>query len=452
MEEFFIILNWFLCLVTALALLLVVWRQRFLLLKPSLIVVASYHLMIQWSATLNASQLAAFLPDPWTFALLAHGFPLAGLLVSVGFGRRQAREVWHRLQHPVAVPRYARRGALGVLAGSVMVLALFYLLQVPFQSTGLYAVFFDPANSALAREYSLKLLDSPALQYGFSFMALVFSPLLAVLLAEAIGSNFVRRRLVAAAGFTLALGGVLVVVSLTGARSFAVTLLLTVVLAWYLRRGLPVKVLQVVVLLVCVLTLPTLFTIFREGKELTLATFGTYLQQLILDRVLYVPMETAMWYTHYAQTNGFWGVAAIPKLATLLGVQPVNVMNVIGLAYTSYGIDSIYANTGYVFAYYSYFGLIALPFCLLGLWFLDVALLFYQGLSDNLLLACVASVSVASLSFVSVEYTTVWLTNGFGILLGVCWLIDRLNRLFSWRSLGRPSLFAPPDRPADKTG
>lgn len=449
MEDLFITLNWLLCLLTAFTLMLVVWRQRFLLLKPSLIVIASYHLMIQWSTTLNAAKLLSFLPDPWTFALLAHGFPLAGLLVSVGFGRRRARAVWRRLQQPQAVPPSARRKAITLLAGSELALVAFYLLQVPFQSTGLYAVLFNPSNAALAREYSLKLLASPALQYGFSFMALVFSPLLAVLLAEAIGSNFVRRRFVAVAGLSAALGGVLVAVSLTGARSFAVTLLLTVVLAWFLRRGLPINVLQVILLLVCILTLPTLFTIFREGKELTWSTFGAYLQQLILDRILYVPMETAMWYAQYAQIHGFWGVAAIPKLATLLGVEPVNVLNVIGLAYTNYGIDSVYANTGYVFAYYSYFGLISLPFSLLGLWLLDVALIFYQGLSDNLLLACVASVSVASLSFVSVEYTTVWLTNGFGILLGVCWLVDRLYRRRPQRR--RPLLISPPTMPTDET-
>ncbi|MFC1461722.1 hypothetical protein ACFLQR_04310, partial [Verrucomicrobiota bacterium] len=97
----FVFCNWFFCVFTSTLLVIIIWHQRFLLIKPSFIVICFFHIMIQWAATVNSPSIEVYLPDPWAFALLAQGFPLIGLMVSMWIGRRNARTVWQRLAlHP----------------------------------------------------------------------------------------------------------------------------------------------------------------------------------------------------------------------------------------------------------------------------------------------------------------------------------------------------------------
>jgi hypothetical protein len=424
----FAVASWVFCLLTSLLLFWALGRWRFLLIKPSIFFLLCFHVFIQWPAAVFAGDIQTFLSDPWSFGLMAQGFPLAGFAVSLSFGGRSARIVWNRLQHPKQVRRFSRRRAMWILGGCTVAIVAYYLSRVPLRSTGLYAVVFDPSAATLARESSLKLLADPLLQYGYSFLASVFAPLLAVLLAGALGRSVGRRRVFRSAMLLLAIVAVIAASSLTGARSFAATILMTVAVAWLLRRGFPFNPLYAVIAGVVVLAVPVILTILREGLTLDPRTFGNYLQLLIVDRVFYAPLETGMWFAQYAEKHGLLGVAAIPKLAQLFGIKAVNAPNLIGQIYTPWKYAFINANTGYVLAYYAYFGLASLPFSLMALWALDVALLAYRKISDNLLLACVASGSVATIGLISMEYSTVWLSGGFGVLLVVAFVVDRACR------------------------
>ena len=53
-----------------------------------------------------------------------------------------------------------------------------YLREVPFLSTGLARMFSSQAESAIAREESLKLISNPVIKYGYTFHMKVFAPLL----------------------------------------------------------------------------------------------------------------------------------------------------------------------------------------------------------------------------------------------------------------------------------
>ena len=59
------------------------------------------------------------------------------------------------------------------------------------------------------------------------------------------------------------------------------------------------------------------------------------------------------------------------------------------------------------------FGLLAYPFCIIGVWLLDLAMRFYHKIGDYILLGCVAAVNVATIALISTDYTTVLVTNGF---------------------------------------
>jgi hypothetical protein len=439
----FVLLNWFGCLFTSLLLGLILWRQRFLIVKPSLIVILFFHLMVQWATTVDSPRIEPYLPNPWAFALLAQGFPLIGVLISVWTWRHSASVIWGRLRQSKPTSARMLRNAIVLLACYLAVFVPLYLAMMPYNATGLYALLTDPLQAGQARENSLKLIGNPLITYGYAFMASVFAPLIAVLLADALSQNLKRKRLISSLSLTLGIVGVLVVVSLTGARSYAATILLTIVFAALLRRGFPLNPIYLGLAAISVLALPTLISILREGRTVEWDVFWTYLNQAILGRVFYAPMLTGLMHAHYAQVTGYIGVAGIPRLATLFGMEPINVGSLIYQIYVNDGLESGLANTSYVFSYYADFGLIALPVSLIGLWILDAAVWVYRKISDRMLLSCVASVSVASVMFTSAEYTTVLLTGGFTVLLFVAWGVDRLSgiriRLLP-RSLPHPPL------------
>ena len=369
--------------------------------------------------------IETYLPDPYAFAFIAHTFPLLGLLISYSCGNRNAWLIWQRICLPTDLNSLMRFKAGIVLAGLILFFMLYYLSIVPFTRTGLYMVFADPDNSALAREYSLKLVTDVIVRYGYGFMASAFAPLLAVMLANSIvistDSDLIVRNIFS----VFAIVFLLFVVSLTGARSFAAMIIMTIICSYLLKKGLPLNPLSIVVAIVLILLFPAILSILREGRIVSIDEVFNYILGPISRRVFIDPVRGAISYAHYAQTTGFFGIAAIPKLAGLFDVVPVNAPNIIGLLYESQAISSISSNTSFVFSYYSYFGLIALPFSLILLWMLDLGIWVYRRLSANLLLPCVASINVACLSFIFSDYTTVLLTHGIILLLLSSLIIDK---------------------------
>lgn len=385
--------------------------------------------MIQWAATINSGYIAFYLPDPVSFAFLVHGFPLIGLSVSFFTQFRNAKIVWCRLTDPDYLYSKLNTKVILILTVCIILISAFYLYSVPFEQTGLFAIFTNSENAAIARENSLKTLSNALVKYSYSFMLFALAPLLAVLLAILFVQSLNKKRQFQSLAIAIVITGILFLVSLTGERSPSAFIILTIVFALFLNKGLLVTRSNIILALmatVAVLALPTLLTILREGKAISLPIFWRYLTNGILKRVFYSPMEAGLHYVHYAQTMHFFGVAGIQKIAILFGVEPIDTPNLIGLKYEYSGIKTVSANACYVLTYYSYFGLCSLFLSLIGLWLLDFAVWIYRRLSDSSLLACVASVSIVSIYFVSGDYTTVLLTNGFGIILIVVCSLDLL--------------------------
>jgi hypothetical protein len=425
----YIFLNWVLCLTTSVLLVMLFLRHRYMFIKPSIMVIVFFHLRIQWTATVEALYIESFLPDPWVFLLLTQGFPLLGLLGSLGIGNRAARAVWRRILEPRPVSPRVRRKTIVLLGSYVALFLPIYFQYIPFSSTGLYTIIADPAGSALARESSLKLVDNALVRYGYSFMISVFAPLLSVPLADALLQNLKRRRFLRGLVALALLGSLLVAVSLTGARANAAKIILIILFAAFLRRGLRFNPIYVGLAILVVLTLPTVLTILRQGLTVNWLLFWRYLDRAVLYRLFGITMDVGLWHVHYAQTVGFVGVQGHPRLAALFGMEPVNVSNLVGLAYSENPLPTVLANTSYVYAYYAYFGLVSFFFSLPGLWLLDAVLWVYRRIGDNLLLPCVASVSMISSVFIGTEYTIALLTNGFAIVPVVALVLDRLCRI-----------------------
>jgi hypothetical protein len=183
---------------------------------------------------------------------------------------------------------------------------------------------------------------------------------------------------------------------------------------------------RIALLFALVLAPAVLLTVLREGKTLTGSVFYDYLTRAIFSRVFEIPIAMGAFYVHYAQTYGGFGVAGMAKLATLLGVDPINTPNVIGSLYSGSRLLTVSANSGYLFAYYGYFGMVALPLSLIGVWLLDLAVPLYMRLRLQILLPTVAATSLTTLSFMSSDYTPVLVTHGFAVVVLIAWFLNRV--------------------------
>lgn len=422
----FVVFNVVFALLSTIVIVFALWRDRFLVVKPSFVVVTAFHVLIQWPATVEASHVAAFLESPYPFAYLVHGFVLLGALGSVSFGRRSAKSVWSRL---VALPPSAviNPAAIVFLLILTVAIAAFYLSVVPPSSSGLYAVLTGSGASATVREESLKLIASPLVRYSYSFLMSIVGPFLAVTMTLVARDNLKRGNVIAASFSLFGIAGVLVVVSLTGARSPAAQIILVMLIALFIQKGFPIRVRYLLIGTLLVLSVPIAFTILREGRVIGASLVLEYLRAVLIDRVFIAPMEVAQWYVHYAETHGYFGVQAIPKMAVLFDVPPVNVPNIVGLTYEPDPLPTVNANVSYVFSYYSYFGAIAFPFALGGLYALDLALWVYGRLSEAMLLPAVAVVTLSSLAFIHSDYSTVLITHGFIPALVLAVVVDRMT-------------------------
>ena len=220
-------------------------------------------------------------------------------------------------------------------------------------------------------------------------------------------------------------------VSLPGDRSTPGEIILAIILANLLDNIKKLNPLLIIIGLLLVVFPAILLSMIREGIALTFENFWLTLSLGIFGRIFWSPVLTGIWYVHYAQTQGFWGIVGIRKLASFLELEGVNIPNHIGLNYMDGVIDSVNANTSFVFAYYSYFGLMGLLLCLILLLCLDYGITVASRLSNGLLIPCLSVLALNSLDFISSDYTTVLLTGGFLVTLFTVTILDKIVKNLS---------------------
>lgn len=426
--ELYFCLNIILCLITSILLIYNLYRKRFLLIKPSIILLIFYHVQIQISGSLLSMETYNYLPKPYEFMILLHGFPLIGLIGSLLFSLKKAEHTYNRVINVEIKFNISIVGSLLLIITTILII---YLRYIPFNQTGLYAILFQPEKSAIARENSLKLLDSVFVRYAFTFLKNVFAPLLFTYLLFWGYKHFKNKSLIKVSLITILLSYISFAVLLPGARSTLAFLILGFFYAFYLKKGAPIKLKYFATSFLIVVSVPVILSILREGKNLTLSLFFKYLSTGIFNRIFVVPFDTGLWHAHYAQIHGFIGISGIPKLATLYGVDSINVPMLIYQLYSPYAhvIDSGFANTSYVFSYYSFFGLSSLILSLIALWILDIVIIVYNMISDRLLIPTISAMFIAIISLVSIDYTTALLTGGILIIPVVALFLDNLGRI-----------------------
>ena len=431
---------------------------RFLFVKPSVLVLLYSHVFLQWPACIYAGTVEGFLPEPVALLVVLHGYVLLGLAGAGLTMRVSARRVWEGVRRGQGV--YAGELALAatMVAGVCGVLVGMYLAVVPWRATGLYAILVEGVGASEARESSLKLLAKPAAKYAYSFASAAAAPLLAAV-AGMLVVTAARARSWGSVAYAVALLGLAgTVVSLSGARIGLVNLVAVVAMVVLFRRGLTLRPTTLPLIVVAALAPAAILSFMREGGSV-LDFPGRALEYLgyVWKRAFVTPFEMGLWFMQYEQTSGTMGWGGIPRLAQLFDVRPLDAANLIGLTYAprveTGVLPTVGANAGYIFTTYAYGGVVLAPLTLLALWALDSALLVYERLRESVLIPTIASVSVSALMFLQSDYTIVWLTHGFGVLLILglmtsAWL--GLVGRFRWGGRVKPAELE--EAPVDRAG
>jgi len=442
--SFFVITNFVFTFISTYCLIRLFQVRRYVFIKPSIVLLSYTNIFLQWPAAIFSGYYEAWLPNPYTMMFLIHGYVLIGLAGSISTMEEEAKNIWNKTRLAIGSDhsRAYLRSIIALTAVLIFVLIL-YLLYVPITSTGLYAILFDPLSSGMAREESLKLLENRGVIYAFSIMTSSIAPLLMGLLTMVLIGNNAINKAIKYPGSVFIIILTAIAVSLTGARSGLFNMIVVVCFVILWKKGFSIHPVFLVLLAFFVLSPAIIMTLLREGIGIEDFS-GLYFSYMgsILNRIFFMPFHVGCWYMHYAQENGPLGIGAIPKLAKLLRVEPLDGPNIIGLIYGPqyYGkavLGSISATSGYLFGLYGYFGIISFPISLLALWLTDISVYLYRRLELFALIPCLASINLSTLMFVQSDYTVVILTHGFALILLLSLALSYLGRVGYFDSLWR---------------
>lgn len=422
---------------TLLALTVLAWlfiRRPQVFVRPSMQVLAFYHLLIQWPVAYLSRFIESWVHDQWHVFVLVHGFVLIGIPLALASSRRTVSEIWTRLRGD-GTGAADNAWAVNALFVAAIGCAAVYLTAVDITETGLYVLLTDPVHAAQARVESLKALPSMLPKYALNVLSSTIAPLFTAFAvfawlhrAHARRWNALYPVLLLPVVWTLAL--------LSGAKGIAVFLVMVVVATylWDRRLRLPLAAAVLAIPVMLVPAVAYVVVIANAHYEVGAMALMDRLAEAILKRAFLVPATTGIWHIDYAQTEGVVGIAGQLKLASALGVESMRLPMVIGQYYgPAYYGDEVAthfsANTGFLFTAYACFGLYGLPLALAMLLCCDLPLILLRLLPRPWLVPAMGATSVAVLKFIQSDYTTVWLTHGFGLIVVAAWALWAMREL-----------------------
>lgn len=384
------------------------------IIRPSIWVTLSIIVQIGGAAAFSGFDHFGLFQNAQVFASLTILFPLLVLswaLVTPAYSMT-AKDLFRRCRATnsyVSPLRHDERLALLFIGTLSICILIYYFFRVPLMSTGLATIIIDPARAAIAREESLKLLEAP-LRYSYSFHRAIFAPIVLAILTvwkpAGVWTNISR-------GFLLII--LILSVMLSGSRSTAGNMVLIMSFVYLLKKGLFRGGIMVLAAAFCAVLIITLITIARMGADsaFSMAEIFRLLAGGVAQRVFLVPYETGVWTNLFAQDNGLLGVSNIRPLAALADVQFIDLPNVVGLTYVVNPLDSVSANTCFLFDYQASFGLInGWILSLILLCSLDSCLYAFRPLKGRLLPAIIACFMLALRALSSAAFTTSLLSHG----------------------------------------
>lgn len=390
-------LNVFVALTMTVLLVRVYQKFRYILVKPSFLLVVWSHIFFQWPMAIYSSYYVDWLEHPAPLFILVHGFVIGGFLLSLATNRRIAQEAWSRLPtNALDVDRKKLLVWIGFVFALSSALIYIYLLYVPFECTGLVALLTNPTSVIYIRELTMKLLNDAPPRYVFSFFsACVAYALFALSLLSALRGRHEKNIFAIVRSFVL-IFLCIVAVSLTGVKGNIVKLVIVgaFLAFWMNKASFSLRSLRSYALAIAFSILPALlFNIFftfnspngssekitscmkmlsldgaiclqtwdsalaasapmpaatppssqltgtPEVQPAPFEIFGKVTLRVLLQveetlkRIFLVPFEVGGWYVDYGQRHGSLGFFAIPFVAKVLQKPMIDLPNIIGKTY-----------------------------------------------------------------------------------------------------------------------
>ncbi len=399
------------CLSCTLLIAFIFFHLKHCITKPSFIALLSFHIQVQWGATINAHVIEETLLEPWNFFVMVQLFPLVALFITPWSWNREAKELFSRLNPKLLVGNYSYNFFIFISGFYIFYILYWYFSVVPIHKTGFYVMLTSPKVSQIAREESLKLLTSVPLKYAYSTFSNFISQFVSIILFIHIIRSLKNKKITHCLFYISFLVLIMFLASIYGARAPASFILLAIFTAVFLSLHKKISKFYLPIFFLILLFIPTLFSIFREGRELTVENFITIFKYILI-RTFWGTTKTVLWHMQFVEEFGTLGIAGIGNLSRIFGIEPINLFNLIGITYT-HTLKSISANTPFNVAYYACFGNLAFFISLPLLFLLDGILVIINKLSDKYLLATLATVLVATSQLASTLYTTIFITYGF---------------------------------------
>ncbi|MCG3143550.1 MAG: hypothetical protein HONDAALG_00899 [Gammaproteobacteria bacterium] len=421
--------------------------------RPSMQVLAFYHLLIQWPVVYLSRFIETWVHDEWHVFILVHGFVLIGIPLALSSSRQTVIEIWTRLRGDGAGAS-DNAWAVNALFVTAIACAAVYLTAVDITDTGLYVLLTDPVHASEARVESLKALPSMLPKYALSVLSSTIAPLFTAFAVVAWLHRTPASRWNSLYP-TMLLPVVWILALLSGAKGIAVFLVMVVVATylWDRRLRLPLAAAVLAIPIMLVPAVAYVVVIANAHYEVGAMALMDRLAEAILKRAFLVPATTGIWHIDYAQSEGLVGIAGQLRLASALGEEAMRLPMVIGQYYgPAYYGDEVAthfsANTGFLFTAYACFGLLGLPLALAMLLCCDLPLILLRLLPRSWMVPAMGATSVAVLKFVQSDYTTVWLTHGFGLIALLAWGLWAMRELRRAMSSERPGMSAGDQRGA----
>lgn len=451
--ELYLIANLVFFLLTGLLLWILVKKMPYMLVKPSFIFLMINYCFIQFPSVFYAPITYSRLETYWDYFILSQIFPLATLAISLLCFNKTALEIWDRLN--IQPFRFnGRVGVLYILIG--LAIGAGYLMYVGITKTGVYAILFDPTNSTMAREESLKLLNSQMIKYAYALLCSAIAPVAAAMFALQTQVFWKQKKIALAATMAFFVIICFVLISFPGHRWGPLVILLTIFMAFgYQERFKFFKLSQLLFLVVILFSITAIISFKREGVDISQVDIFEYLFGLndgddlakgdgglfwvVFGRVFVIPMKVGWDYLSYVEKYGYWGVAAIPKLAALFGIESIDVSNLMCMYIYP---DSLFRwsgtyPAGFIYSYYSYFGINGALLSLISIVLLDALVLSYRYLKPAILVPVLATVSVAAISLTGCDFTTALISQGILSSVALAFAIQSSSLALINKSKGR---------------
>ena len=292
----------------------------------------------------------------------------------------------------------------------VQTIPLFYLLSNPGE------VF----QAAVAREESLKLLDSPLTYFYYVARGLLYP----ILILIALGTYLRRRQTKWLLMLAVALCGGLFFASLSLAKAPVATIFLVVGIFFYLYNHGTLSKKAVIITLAFLLLFPLFVTLYEYSDESVgpLVAIGA-----VGYRLFFIPAEVVYYYFEFFphQVNYLHG-RSIDKFARLMGEQPFDTPNAVG-NYAAYeGIESVSANGAFICDMNADFGMwgVVLGGILAGVVMQATQILLLRRKKTVASLACFAFLTVAFWFLNSTSLPVVLASDGVILSLLIMWYLD----------------------------